>query len=142
MKLAAVVIAFVSLILSASACREATTDFDEQLRQWKECISVSDMSEVTLEEAARVNEKYRDLIMRQPNWNGHGAGLFLPEMEEFLGERAVGITIFVSELVDQETLPEEDRIGDCLEGVPVRFIQAEPSQKASVLGGGSKYAVS
>ena len=37
----------------------------------------------------------------------------------------MGIVIRVDTKVDQSTLPAEDRISDCLEGVPVQIIEDE-----------------
>ncbi len=66
----------------------------------------------------RVRKKYEPLFMRQPNvWN-IGEGLFTDENDENTGES--GIVVFVTKKVDQSTLPPEDRIPDCLEGVPVQ----------------------
>ena len=60
-----------------------------------------------------------------------GIGLFVDENGDFLevpdGEggckNVVGFRITVTEKVDQNTLPLEDRIPDMLEGVPVQIIE-------------------
>ena len=75
----------------------------------------------TLERIHEVRLKYDDLFWRQPNVvtvsegflrNGHGG----PTNE-------MGINVMVTKMVNQNTLPPEDRIPDCLEGVPVRISQ-------------------
>ena len=40
--------------------------------------------------------------------------------------KTTGIVVGVSEKTDQSTLPAEDRIPDCLEGVPVQIIIEGP----------------
>lgn len=39
-----------------------------------------------------------------------------------------GISISVTRKVDQSTLPPEDRIPDCLEGIPVQVVKEEPPE--------------
>ena len=74
----------------------------------------------TSEHVSYVLEKYRPLFRRFPHAWMNGSGLLLDEGGEFT--REVGIRIYVEELVDQSTLPLEDRIPDCLEGVPVQIV--------------------
>ncbi len=64
-----------------------------------------------------VRLKYDDLLDRFPNMMHVGEGYPITVDH---GNKA-GIVIMVSELVDQRTLHPEDRIPDCLEGVPVYF---------------------
>ncbi len=73
------------------------------------------------ERARAIRHKYEDLFWRQPNVHGVGIGI----LEDESGEETeqVGFRIYVTEKVDQNTLPQEDRIPDCLEGVPVQFIE-------------------
>ena len=86
--------------------------------------------EVT-ERARAVRPKYNSLFWRQPNVWSVGIGLFVDENGDFLevpdGEggckNVVGFRITVTEKVDQNTLPLEDRIPDMLEGVPVQIIE-------------------
>ena len=77
----------------------------------------------TRERRDEVLSKYLGLIMRQPNWHGHGAGNFKDENGERLDIE--GITVIVYPMVDQNTLPPEDRIPDCLEGIPVQIFEEE-----------------
>ena len=70
--------------------------------------------------------KHDDLLMRYPN-RAH-----LP-FRGILGDGgrpgeplSVRIRIFVTEKVDQNTLPPEDRIPDCLDGIPVTIHVIEP----------------
>ena len=83
---------------------------------------------------ARVHEvrlKYDPLFWRQPNIVSVGEGLLRDENGE-LTETA-GIVVGVSEKTDQRTLPAEDRIPDCLEGVPVQIIIEGPVRLLSEL---------
>lgn len=68
-----------------------------------------------------VRDRYRPLFRRQPNRNLIAA---LPSTNAD-GERIIGVHILIGAdpLVDQNTLPIEDRIPDCIEGVPVRLEQ-------------------
>ena len=70
--------------------------------------------------AIEIRPKYDDLFWRQPNVLSVGIGLLtcLPPVN---GRPPVGFDIVVSEKVDQSTLPEEDRIPDVIEGVPVQI---------------------
>ena len=68
----------------------------------------------------KVAAKYEDLFRRQPNvWSYGGAVLLDPNTGDYGDE--IGISVWVTKKVDQRTLPAEDRIPDCLEGVPVQF---------------------
>ena len=74
--------------------------------------------------AARRHEvrlKYEPLFLRQPYFNGLGEGTFKDENGEWTDVH--GIKVFVYKKVDQSTLPPEDRIPDCLEGVPVQILE-------------------
>lgn len=69
----------------------------------------------------KVMKKYEDLIYRQPTVNGFGV---VGRVEDD-GNRGddYGIEVYVWEKADQDTLPEADRLPDCLDGVPVRIIE-------------------
>ena len=76
----------------------------------------------TREHRHEVRLKYRDMFWRQPNIWGLGEGI----LEDKNGDPILGtsgIKVYVSRKVDQSTLPEEDRIPDCLEGIPVQIIE-------------------
>ena len=90
------------------------TDFEKQTERWEECMSTE---QITYEQALEVRNKNRPIIRRQPNYVG--SGVYLIDVGD--GVEAMGIIVYVSEIVDQSTLPEADRIGDCLEGIPVLF---------------------
>ena len=74
-----------------------------------------------------VRLKYDPLFWRQPNVFGVGEG--------YLGDgnggwtETVGINIRVTKKVDQSTLPLEDRIPDCLEGVPVQIVEVRQEDR-------------
>ena len=77
--------------------------------------------------AARRHEvrlKYDPLFWRQPNVHGVGEGFFGDGHGGRL--KTKGIVISVTRKVDQSTLPPEDRIPDCLDGIPVQVIEEEP----------------
>ena len=77
---------------------------------------------------ARIHEvrlKYDPLFWRQPNVVSVGEGLLEDENRD--ATKTTGIVVGVSEIrTDQSTLPAEDRIPDCLEGVPVQIIIEGP----------------
>ena len=78
----------------------------------------------TRERRHEVRLKYDPLFWRQPNVFGVGEGIFTDEHGGLLKTR--GIVVSVTRKVDQSTLPPEDRIPDCLEGIPVQVIEEEP----------------
>ena len=83
--------------------------------------SMTETPEITDEYILEVRDKYRALFKRQPNYHGNGPGNLVDENGE---ETTIkGITIYVTKKVDQGTLPPEDRIPGCLEGVPVQIIE-------------------
>ena len=81
-------------------------------------------TEITTAEMIKVQEKYKPLFMRQPDVHQTGVGRFTDENDEYTGEW--GIVVTVTKKVDQSTLPPEDRIPDCLEGIPVQIEEREP----------------
>ena len=72
-----------------------------------------------------VRNKYRPLFRGFPHYSGTSVGDYKKPDDRFqLDPRGgYGITLWVYELTDQSTLPEEMRVPDCLEGVPVRIIK-------------------
>ena len=118
----------VALVLTTMvACRAADSgDCTQEITE--DCMSER---EFTYEEASAVRAKHIDKIRRQPHYGGVGAGReygIVTGETHSDGTEAVGIIIRVRELTDQSTLPEADRIGDCLDGVPVHFHVTEPEQ--------------
>ena len=77
------------------------------------------------EEAQEVRLKYDDLFWRQPNVVSVGIGRISCVRTEG-GLPVIGIKIRVTEKVDQGTLPEDDRIPDVIEGVPVEIYEGAP----------------
>ncbi len=77
--------------------------------------------ENTDEYIQEVRDKYSDLFRRQPNYRWHTGPVRLWEENGDMSE-TVGIVVEVDKKkVDQNTLPPEDRIPDCLEGVPIQI---------------------
>lgn len=85
----------------------------------------------------RVREKYADLFERHPGFLGTGSGFLTAEgggdveLTKENGEvgRLLGITVTVEDVLDQDSLPEDQRIPDCLDGVPIqrnRVIEITP----------------
>ena len=77
--------------------------------------------------------KHVNSFMAYPHFNGAGVGI-LPVRGEN-GEEVIGIEIRVFKLTDPSTLPPEQRIPDCLEGIPV-LIRQDDSEYV-ILGGES-----
>ena len=78
-------------------------------------------------EATRIHKvrlKYNSLFWRQPNVHMVSEGLFRDESGDWMQEG--GIVIRVSEKVSQDTLSPEDRIPECLEGVPIQIREEQP----------------
>ena len=136
-RLLAVIICFVAAVWLAAACGDGAFKDPSTL-----CETNSSAEEGTVtttpenpdDRRARVHEvrlKYDPLFWRQPNIVSVGEGLLRDENGE-LTETA-GIVVGVSEKTDQRTLPAEDRIPDCLEGVPVQIIIEGPVRLLSEL---------
>ena len=78
--------------------------------------------------------KHWDLLAKQPNHMGFGYGKLwtvengeVVELKNEDGTNKYGLNIQVSTKVDQSTLPESDRIPDCLDEVPVNWIEHDES---------------
>ena len=74
--------------------------------------------------AYRVRDKYKPLFNHQPNYYSTSLGLSIDENDELT--EVGGIIVYVTRKVDQSTLPPQDRIPDCLEGVPVQIREEQP----------------
>ena len=71
-----------------------------------------------------VSDKYEDLFWRQPNVYDVSIGQLRDNQGELTD--TWGITVWVTEKVDQKTLLPEDRIPATLEDVQIRILEAEP----------------
>ena len=124
-----VLICFVAVLWLAVACGGGAAEFrDFEKEPCEASLSPKEGNMTTTPEntAERIHEvrlKYDLLFKRQPNVAAINEGFIMDENGSFT--ETVGIVIDVSEKVDQSTLPPEDRIPDCLEGVPVQ-IQVGP----------------
>ena len=130
-RLPAIIICFAAVLMAACAEPEP----------WKNpCVEEgASMTEITMTERAtdeqiwKVIEKYRDLFERQPHFYHVNPGVLddengdLIETTEGLVDEnghplhVLGIRVKVEEITDQSTLPEEDRIPECLDGIPVQI---------------------
>ena len=74
----------------------------------------------------KILDKYRDRILRNLELRGYGYsfhfGVDAIDHETGLPTDKMIIRIQVNEYVEQSTLPPEDRIPECMEGVPVHYI--------------------
>ena len=75
-----------------------------------------------------VRRKYKDLLWSQPNVQEVSTGFFRDGKGGWTD--TWGIIVWVTEKVDQSTLPPEDRIPDYLEGFPVQIIDEGPLPEA------------
>ena len=67
----------------------------------------------------KVRSRYEPLFWRQPNAFAVGISRLVENRKRTNTE---GIVIRLTRRVDQNRLPPEDRIPDCLEGVPIQFL--------------------
>ena len=74
--------------------------------------------------ARAIRHKYDAMFWRQPNVHGVSIGNTRDENGEKTGKW--GFVIRVTKKVDQHTLPPEDRIPGCLEGVLTEIREEEP----------------
>ena len=105
-----------AILGSTAACEEKTCG---EFSIVKEADMTPEIYEADVERAEAIRHKYEDMFWRQPNVHGTGIGII--EDENGNATDRVGFIITVTEKVDQSTLPPEDRIPDCLEGVPVQI---------------------
>ena len=132
--LALLTLGAVALLLVAIACGidstptappqplpDCTTQDDSSMKE-KILITTPESLHDDVERARAIRHKYEDLFWRRSNVWGVGIGEFRDENGEWAGG-PWGFVISVTEKVDQNTLPPEDRIPDCLEGVPVQIIE-------------------
>ena len=68
----------------------------------------------------KILDKYDDLIFRQSTVHGWSIGKLRHKNSVLIDQ--MFIEIEVDDYVDQSTLPPEDRIPECLEGIPVHFV--------------------
>ena len=93
------------------------------------------MQENTRKHALQVMRDHQERLFRQPNFTGSGVRFFTGSGSEYsrpgpgvTGKWGILIEL-TSKKIDQSTLPETDRIPDCLDGVPVRWEEdVEPGQ--------------
>ena len=79
-----------------------------------------------VQRVSAVRLKYLDQLMSKPNVVGVAEGYFKDDDGNWID--TAGLIVLIDhrhEVVDQSTLPEADRIPDCLDGVPV-LIEKEP----------------
>ncbi len=121
-------------LLLAAACGDDTFKDPSTLCEPNSSAEEESLTtpEITREHIIEVREKYRDLIRRQPNYRTHGGpALLMDENGEYT--QVSGIMVWVTKKVDQSAIPAEDRIPDCLEGVPVQIVEEEADNR--LLGG-------
>ena len=118
------------LLMAALACEEdaTTTATEQQLGRTTKndtCMKEGNMTTPsptpTGDRIHEVRLKYDSLFWRQPNVWGVGEGYFRDGNGGWI--ETLGIVVDVTKKVDQNTLPPEDRIPDCLEGVPVQVME-------------------
>ena len=88
--------------------------------------------EADVERAMAIRHKYEGLFWRQPNVYGTGVGII--EDENGNASDRAGLIITVHTKVDQNTIPPDDRIPDCLEGVPVQIREVPVENLEAIYG--------
>ena len=135
LRLLVVLTCFVAVLWIATACGDG--EFKDPSTLCKPDSSTEEenltiVPENTDEHILDVRTRYKDLIRRQPNHRGNGGPVYL-EDENGEDTEIRGIIVWVTKKVDQSEIPAEDRIPDCLEGVPVQIIEEEVDNR--LLGG-------
>ncbi len=129
--LAAMALAAALLGMLAMACAGSEPWEDPCIAERAKVMTDEMENERPTDEYMRaVQARNKELFYRFPHVRGFGSGDFRDELGYRIG--GYGITVRVLELTDQSTLPVEDRIPECLEGVPVRIIKVGPNE---LLGG-------
>ena len=109
-----------------SACNYDTCITNSSEREENMAETSTDITPERMERIHKVRLKYDPLFWRQPNVFGVGEGFLRDGRGGWL--ETVGINVKVTKRVDQSILPPEDRIPDCLEGVPVKITEGSPGR--------------
>ena len=122
-RLLAVLICVVALLMfGATILRDGDKETSTPLGlRATTCTAPADERNNTSERIHQVRLRHDDLFWRQPNIHGVGEGFFMSEDGEWLD--IYGIVLSVSTLVDQNTLPEADRIPFSIEGIPIQIVE-------------------
>ena len=88
----------------------------------------TDTQDVTTERPSReymreVYLRHRALLLDYPHVWWVQRGDWMRAVVEKYNREGWGFTLYVSEYTDPQSLPEEQRIPECLDGVPVRIIK-------------------
>ena len=121
-RLLAVIICFVAAVWMAAACQDAAS-YEEPCGPGP--ILPEEEGDLTIPSgtpaANEVRLRHTPLFLRQPNYTGSGVDFSIDKY----GNKVEIIIVQVNEdPVDQNTLPPEDRIPDCLEGFPVQIVKS------------------
>ena len=106
--------------LSAEKCTTGSSELTSRLNTSEEEYQDHVHNNAGLADWMR--RKYNDLLWRQPNVQDVSSGFLRDGKGGWIETK--GIIVYVSKKVDQGTLPPEDRIPDCLEGIPVQIVEA------------------
>ena len=114
-------------LLLAAACGDDTFKDPSTLCEPNSSAEEGNMTatpENTDEYIQEVRDKYSDLFRRQPNYRRHTGPVRLWDENGEMSETA-GIVVEVTKKVDQSAIPAEDRLPDCLEGVPIQIEEVD-----------------
>lgn len=87
------------------------------------CEGQEVMTEITREYVRGVRAKYAEQILQYPNVHGLGTHTFKDREGNPTGR--LGVEIRVTKKVPNSEVPEHLRIPDCLDGVPVVWVEQE-----------------
>ena len=76
-------------------------------------------TEITREYAEAVADKHWRFLLDHPDVNGFDVHNLVDEDGKETNQ--IGIILSAGERSDQSEIPEEQRIGDCLDGVPIQW---------------------
>ena len=126
LRVVSAIICFIAVALLAVACGSGYRASKDPSTLCDAYTSGKEETETTTEQSAEshalfVQYSYADLFERQPNYNW----IVVANLWKENGRRSktTGIIINVSEKVEQSALPVEDRVPDCIEGVPVQIVE-------------------
>ena len=102
-----------------------TGQFMDELTEEQKWMTTEDVlaQRPTLERMREVINKHLDLLYDYPHARSVTAGDYMLSVVVSSRTLGYGITLYVIEYVDPDTVPEENRIPNCLDGVPVRIVQ-------------------
>ena len=115
------------LLSTVVACSEPTriTPSDQEIAACQKGFELAE-GQPSHERRAEVRQRYLSVLHSKPNVLGVGMRAFKDADGEWTDVH--GLIVTVDEVIDQNSIPEANRIPACLDGVPVQIEQIEQGE--------------